>query len=77
MLWINKSHRKALDAWGVGQTITLDLEDFRDEFGESFHAGGFFAREKPELLVLAELEVQAVDATTPTILGLVTVAERK
>ena len=77
VLWINKSHRAALAGWKVGQTLTLDLENFRDEFGEPFRAGGFFSQEKPDAVVLAELEVEVQGASTPTLLGLVAVAERK
>lgn len=55
-LWINRWYSQPIERFDVGQTLKLSLWDFRDEYGESFQAGGFFATRKPEKLVLAQLE---------------------
>lgn len=55
-LWINRWYSKPIERFDVGQTLKLSLWDFRDEYGEAFQAGGFFATRKPEKLVLAQLE---------------------
>lgn len=57
-VWLNGRFSHPLDALAVGQTLRLDLREFRDEFGEAFRAGGFFATRNPEALVLCELETE-------------------
>lgn len=66
-LWLNGYWGRTLDGLAVGESLDLSLRDFRDEYGEPFRAGGFFAREKPDKIVLAELEVEG------KLLGLVVV----
>ncbi|HLP84793.1 MAG TPA: hypothetical protein VK157_10630, partial [Phycisphaerales bacterium] len=61
-----------LAEWKPGETISLDLNTFYDEFGEEFRGGGFFARETPEDIVLVEVQTQG--ATGQEMVGLVTVA---
>jgi hypothetical protein len=56
-LWVNRWYSKPVERFDVGQTLSLSLWDFRDEYGESFEAGGFFATRKPDRLVQAQLEV--------------------
>lgn len=56
-LWVNRWYSKPVENFGVGQTLDLSLWDFRDEHGEAFEAGGFFATRRPERLVLAQLQV--------------------
>ncbi len=56
ILWLNGRFSKEVDAFAIGQTLTLRLKDFKDQYGEAFRGGGFFATEKPELLSLAEIE---------------------
>lgn len=56
-LWLNGEYGRDLEPLEIGETITLDLRDFVNENGEPFRAGGFFAAEQPEVLVLAQLEV--------------------
>jgi len=72
-LWINRRFSRPIGAWAIGQTITLDLRDFRDNFGERFRAGGFFAAERPDNVVLAELETPSVSGSNDTavLIGLV------
>jgi hypothetical protein len=60
-LWINMRFGGRIESWNAGETKTLDLRTFRDEFGEAFRAGGFFASETPSDLVLAQLETAVQD----------------
>lgn len=66
-LWLNGRFGLQIEGLAIGQTLRLPLRSFRDEFGEPFRAGGFFATEKPERLVLAEIQ------TGDTLAGLVVV----
>ena len=66
-LWMNRWYSRAIDGLGVGQTLELSLWDFRDENGEMFRAGGFFATRRPDRLVQAQIE------TDGQVLGLVVV----
>lgn len=56
----------------IGDTVTLALTDTADEFGDSFRAGGFFASEPPQRLVLVQVEQQGDDGK-PHMLGLIVV----
>ena len=38
--------------------LRLELSEFKDEYGQEFRAGGFWATRKPERLVLAQLEAE-------------------
>jgi hypothetical protein len=67
-LWVNRWYSKPIEKLDVGQTLELSLWDFRDEHGEPFHAGGFFATKRPEPLVQAQLETEG------QMLGLVVVS---
>ena len=68
-----------IDGLAVGQTLRLPLGTFRNEFSEAFRGGGFFAPERPERLVLAELEPLlasgAVSAPQPVVYPLDHAAE--
>ncbi len=55
-LWINAYYSRPLDGLAVGQSVKFGLSELRNEHGESFRSGGFFATEKPERMVLAQLE---------------------
>lgn len=68
-LWLNGRFARDLPGFDVGQTLELPLDSFRDEFSESFRAGGFFATVKPDRLVLAEIETEGA------LLSLVVVGE--
>lgn len=68
-LWLNGRFARDLGGLDVGQTVEMPLASFRDEYSEAFRAGGFFATEKPDRLVLAEIE------TGQELLGLIVVGE--
>lgn len=55
-VWLNGRFSRPIEGFRAGQTLTLDLYDFRDEFGETFRAGGFFATKAPEKIMHAQLE---------------------
>ena len=71
-LWLNGRYKQELKGLAVGETVLLELKEFRDEFGEQFGAGGFWAADDPELLVLTQIEV-ADEAGKPQLLGLITI----
>lgn len=55
-MWLNGRFSRPIDGIAVGQSISIPLNEFRDEYGEPFRAGGFFASEKPDTLVLCQVE---------------------
>ncbi|MGQ0629297.1 MAG: hypothetical protein ACT4PL_14495 [Phycisphaerales bacterium] len=55
-LWLNQWFSRPIDGLEVGQSMTLDLRSFEDRYGDGFRAGGFFATELPDKVVLAQLE---------------------
>ncbi len=55
-LWLNARFAKTFDGLGVGETRDVALRDFKDQWGDAFHAGGFFATELSERLAKAEIE---------------------
>ncbi len=58
-IWLNQWYAAEIDGLRVGETVRLPLTRFKDEFGDSFRGGGFFAAEAPDKLVKAELETDA------------------
>lgn len=62
-LWLNARFSLPIDGLAVGETRTFKLDDFRDEFSDAFHAGGFFASEPPDRLVLAQIETPRADGS--------------
>ncbi len=61
-MWLNARFAMKLEGFAVGETLELDSRDFKDEYGDSFKGGGFFAWHNPERLVLAQLETAPVIA---------------
>ncbi|MEM0982905.1 MAG: hypothetical protein AAGI17_03040 [Planctomycetota bacterium] len=55
-VWINERFSLPIDGFAIGESLDLKLRSFVDEFGNPFRAGGFFATEVPDLVVLAQLE---------------------
>ncbi len=60
-VWLNQAYSQPLDRVAVGQTRTLDLREFRNQFGESFRAGGFFATRTPKDVVLVQVHERGRD----------------
>ncbi len=57
-LWLNQSYRRDIDKLDIGESLSLRLKEFRNEFAEPFRAGGFFATERPKKVVKVELETE-------------------
>lgn len=70
-IWVNGWFSHDIDGFGVGQTMELNLYDFKDPYGTAFRAGGFFATERPESLVRAQIE--PLDVEPRELLGLIVV----
>jgi hypothetical protein len=70
-MWINGWYSHEIEGLRVGETLTLDLYDFRDTYSTQFRGGGFFATERPERVVLAQIE--PLDVEPRELLGLVVV----
>ena len=68
-LWINRWYSAEIASLGVGESVELRQDAFRDQYGESFRGGGFFATRKPQKVDLVQLE------TSDGILGLVAVGK--
>ncbi|HBS29560.1 MAG TPA: hypothetical protein DEB06_08950 [Phycisphaerales bacterium] len=56
VMWINGQFAREIDAIPIGASASFALADFRNEFGERFRAGGFFATEPPDRVVRAQVE---------------------
>ncbi len=56
LLWINAAYSIEIDPIPSGERVTIDLRECLNEFGQPFRGGGFFATERPDDVVLAEIE---------------------
>jgi len=54
-VWVNAAYSLPIAGLAIGQRIELPLQDFRNEYGQPFRAGGFFATEIPMRVVKAEI----------------------
>ena len=61
-VWVNQRFSRPVEGLGVGASLDLDLYEFVDEFGETFRAGGFFATQDPDPVVLVQYETAADEA---------------
>lgn len=69
-MWINRQFSRPIDGLGIGRSVTLPLESFRNEYSEPFRAGGFFATERPDRIAQVQLE------TEDGFVGLIVVGDR-
>ncbi len=74
-IWVNKQFSLPIDGLAVGQTLDLDLRDFRNEHSESFRAGGFFAIDQPKQISIVQIEVPRASGQGTELLGLVLVVD--
>lgn len=56
VMWINSQFGRDIDEVSIGETVSFNLYSFQNEFGESFRGGGFFATQRPDIVVRAEIE---------------------
>ncbi len=68
-LWVNAWYSRDIPSVGVGESLELNLYDFKDQYGDAFRGGGFFATDRPTTLVLAQLEME------DELLGLLVIGE--
>ncbi|MBY0113083.1 MAG: hypothetical protein K2Y21_09690 [Phycisphaerales bacterium] len=72
-LWLNRRFsRPVKEPIGVGKSVAIRLDEFRDEFGDPFKPGGFWASENPDSVALCQLEI-APEGQKAQMIGLVTV----
>jgi len=55
-LWINQRYVRHVDSLPTGETVTLSLWDFKDEYGDRFYAGGFFRTREAQVVRLVEIQ---------------------
>ncbi|MEM7628946.1 MAG: hypothetical protein AAF356_05940 [Planctomycetota bacterium] len=53
-IWLNRRFSRPVDALPPGGSLDLELREFVDQFGTPFRAGGFFATDQPDPVVLVE-----------------------
>lgn len=58
-VWVNQRYVAHVDAIPAGQTVTLSLWDFKDEYGNLFYAGGFFRTYTATPVRLVEIQTAA------------------
>src|SRR6185436_2559268 len=67
-IWLNARFCRPIDGLAIGQSVTLPMKEFRDQF----RGGGFFAVEPPERLALAQIETKDNEGK-PVLLGMIVV----
>jgi len=75
VIWLNQWFAREIEGLAVGQTRELALSSFKDEYGDEFRGGGFFAAKEPDRIVLAELEIDT--DTGAALLPLIVVGQRE
>lgn len=71
-VWVNQQWAHPIGGLKIGESITLSLTDFANEFNERFRAGGFFATERPDTVMQVQFEADGASE----MLGLVAVGKR-
>lgn len=70
-VWVNEQWAHPLDGLEIGETVTLSLHDFVNEYSERFRAGGFFATERPDAVMQVQYETDGGD-----MIGMIAVGKR-
>ncbi len=70
-IWVNRKYSRPIPSLEVGETISVQMDEFVDEHNERFRQGGFFATRTPQEVMLTQLE--ATVGGEPTLIGLITV----
>ena len=60
-VWVNQRYVSHVEAIPAGETISLSLWDFKDEYGNLFNAGGFFRTYPPTPVRMVEIQVSSED----------------
>lgn len=62
-LWINGAFSTPIEQVEAGAHASVDLNNCRNEFGQPFRGGGFFATERPDDVVLVQLHEESGEMT--------------
>ena len=54
-VWVNAAYALPIDGLAIGDRLDLHLGEFRNEYGQTFRAGGFFSTQIPTHVVKAEI----------------------
>ena len=73
-VWVNSQWAYPLDGLEIGETVSLPLGRFLNEYSERFRSGGFFASERPDTLMLVQFE--PAENPENELIGLVAVGTR-
>ncbi|MCA9299410.1 MAG: hypothetical protein KDA28_10100, partial [Phycisphaerales bacterium] len=66
-IWLNGRFSHDIDGLAVGERRTIGLKKFVDEYGRTVRAGGFFATQIPDNIVLSQIEIDG------RLVGLITI----
>lgn len=55
-MWVNQEFSCPIAGIMPGETVEIDLKAFRNEHGEKFRAGGFWATDPPKRVGLVQVE---------------------
>jgi hypothetical protein len=68
-MWVNQRYVAHVQSLPAGRTVTLSLWDFRDVYGNTFYAGGFFREYEATPLRMVEIQ----PAPDQKLIGLITI----
>lgn len=60
-LWANARFAHEIKGLAPGEAFEIDLRRLRDQYGEKYRGGGFFASEPPQPLVLLQIETDGTE----------------
>ncbi len=72
-MWINAWFSREFPGLGVGDRLTLDLYDFKDRYNVAFNGGGFFATQRPDRVMQAQVHANGSAESPGELIGLVVV----
>ena len=69
-LWLNERYMRRIDSLPPGESVTVSLYEFLDEYEEPFRGGGIWSTKLPDPIVKAEVE------GSDGLIGLIVIPER-
>lgn len=70
-LWLNERYVRRIEALPPGESVTVSLYEFLDEYQEPFRGGGLWSTKLPDSVVKAEVQ------DSEGLVGLIVIPERK
>ncbi len=70
-LWLNERYVRRIEALPPGESVTVSLYEFLDEYQEPFRGGGLWSTKLPDPVVKAEVQ------DSEGLVGLIVIPERK